>query len=160
MIQDSAVSKEEATVAAYDATFFAHDLERAIERVTLIFHNYLQRPINPQLRRGMHPAEAIAETCLALSIRKATRQQLSDLFAEVLAEIRAMLIEKNAAYGDSALNPLRIFSKASAHEQLLVRIDDKISRMSRGASAGEDPARDLFGYLLLMLVFEEREARR
>ena len=39
-------------------------------------------------------------------------------------DIKELLIHKNRKYGDSALNPCRVFSKASATEQLLVRIDD------------------------------------
>jgi hypothetical protein len=63
-----------------------------------------------------------------------------------------MLIEKNHAYGDSALDPVRIFSKADPVEQIKVRIDDKLSRLARGAAAGEDVERDLIGYLVLLRV--------
>jgi hypothetical protein len=66
--------------------------------------------------------------------------------------IARMLIEKNKAYGDSALSPLRVFSRASAQEQILVRIDDKLSRLSRGAAAGEDVVLDLIGYLVLLRI--------
>lgn len=62
-----------------------------------------------------------------------------------------MLVEKNAAYGDSALNPVRCFSKADAIEQLKVRIDDKLSRFMRGHEyPGDDTVTDLIGYLLLL----------
>lgn len=47
----------------------------------------------------------------------------------IVNNITKMLIEKNRKYGDSALKPQRIFSKASAVEQIKVRIDDKLSRM-------------------------------
>ena len=40
-------------------------------------------------------------------------------------EVAQMLIEKNVSYGDSALNPIRLFSGADSQEQLKVRIDDK-----------------------------------
>lgn len=63
-----------------------------------------------------------------------------------------LLIEKNTAYGNSALSPLRIFSKAPADEQIKVRIDDKLSRLGRGLAAGEDAVVDLAGYLILLLV--------
>lgn len=73
-------------------------------------------------------------------------------------KIADLLIAKNKAYGDSALNPVRIFSKASRIEQLNVRIDDKISRIQRGTDFGdEDTVRDLVGYLLLRLIAEESE---
>lgn len=67
--------------------------------------------------------------------------------------IAEMLIQKNAAYGDSAVNPVRIFSKADTLEQINVRIDDKLSRLMRGHElAGEDTATDLLGYLVLRQV--------
>lgn len=66
--------------------------------------------------------------------------------------LATMLIEKNKAYGNSALDPVRIFSKASTMEQLNVRIDDKLSRLARGEAAGEDVVLDLLGYLLLLRI--------
>lgn len=70
-----------------------------------------------------------------------------------------LLLDKNAAYGDSALEPLRIFSQASASEQLKVRLDDKISRLSRGdivarANIPEDTRRDIANYLALLHAAE------
>ena len=73
-----------------------------------------------------------------------------------LGSIRTMLIAKNQAYGDSALNPLRILSKVSAEEQILVRIDDKLSRLARGAEAGEDSINDLLGYFVLLKILRAR----
>ena len=65
-------------------------------------------------------------------------------------EIERILLAKNAAYGNSALQPLRIFSKADAVEQIRVRLDDKLSRIARGQAAGEDVTLDLIGYLILL----------
>lgn len=81
--------------------------------------------------------------------------------SEIAAEcdaIKAMLLEKNARYGDSALDPVRVFSRAPVEEQLLVRIDDKLNRLSRGAGAGpdEDTVADLIGYLVLLRVARRR----
>ena len=70
-------------------------------------------------------------------------------------EIKELLLKKNSAYGDSALNPVRVFSKASAKEQILVRIDDKLSRIQRGAgllASDEDVIQDLIGYLVLLKI--------
>lgn len=72
--------------------------------------------------------------------------------AQVCDSIKEMLLAKNRAYGDSAINPVRVFSKASPEEQLLVRIDDKLSRLARGSAAGEDVVDDLIGYLVLLKV--------
>jgi hypothetical protein len=70
--------------------------------------------------------------------------------------IARMLIEKNAAYGNSALDPLRVFSTAAAAEQIRVRIDDKLSRLARGSAAGEDVILDLIGYLILLRMAETK----
>jgi len=67
--------------------------------------------------------------------------------------LKAMLIAKNVAYGASAFEPLRIFSRADPVEQLNVRIDDKLSRIARGREfAGDDTELDLIGYLVLRRV--------
>lgn len=80
----------------------------------------------------------------------------ADLIAAECDALKALLLEKNAAYGDSALDPLRVFSKASSVEQILVRIDDKLSRLARGSAAGEDVIKDLLGYLILLRVAQKR----
>lgn len=70
-------------------------------------------------------------------------------------EIQAMLLEKNRKYGDSALKPSRIFSKADAKEQIKVRIDDKLNRiMNQQADDIEDSVVDLIGYLILLKISE------
>ena len=71
----------------------------------------------------------------------------------VLANIREMLLDKNRKYGNSALEPLRIFSKADPLEQISVRIDDKLSRIkSAQADDLEDAKLDLIGYLILEAI--------
>lgn len=74
------------------------------------------------------------------------------LIAEECDALKALLLEKNKNYGNSALDPLRIFSKADPVEQIKVRLDDKLSRLARGSAAGEDVEQDLLGYLILLRV--------
>ena len=71
-----------------------------------------------------------------------------------------MLLAKNEQYGDSALSPNRIFSKASTDEQIKVRIDDKLNRLMLGNDSMEtddDIIKDLIGYLVLLLVSQGRQ---
>ncbi len=83
----------------------------------------------------------------------------------ILDGIKETLITKNKNYGNSALEPLRVFSKADPVEQLKVRIDDKLSRISRGSKEGislsdesfTDTVRDLIGYLVLFLIASDNE---
>lgn len=75
----------------------------------------------------------------------------------VVKTITSILKAKNESYGDSALNPIRIFSKLDSAEQLKVRIDDKLSRLSRGSEyPGDDTIVDLIGYLVLFLIQRKR----
>jgi hypothetical protein len=88
-------------------------------------------------------------------------KQLTDtqkLIAAECDEIKNMLLAKNRAYGNSALEPVRIFSRASTMEQIRVRLDDKLSRLARGHSAGEDVEQDLLGYLVLLRIARRMEA--
>ena len=73
----------------------------------------------------------------------------------VCDDIKELLIHKNRKYGNSALKPCRVFSKASAVEQLLVRIDDKLNRIMQGAGLledDEDVINDMIGYLVLLKI--------
>jgi hypothetical protein len=74
-------------------------------------------------------------------------------------ELCTLLVEKNVKYGNSALEPVRVFSKASTTEQLLVRIDDKLSRIkTTGLEApDEDTLNDLIGYLILLKIATTKE---
>ena len=73
--------------------------------------------------------------------------------ANICDNIKSMLIEKNKSYGDSALDPVRVFSKANSDEQIKIRIDDKLSRISRGSEYyGDNDIDDLIGYLILLKV--------
>ena len=68
-------------------------------------------------------------------------------------EVAQMLIEKNVSYGDSALNPIRLFSGADSQEQLKVRIDDKLNRIKNAQCfAGDNDIDDLIGYLVLLKI--------
>lgn len=67
--------------------------------------------------------------------------------------LKATLLEKNRKYGNSAIEPVRLFSKADPVEQIRVRIDDKLSRMkSAQIDDTEDVELDLAGYLVLLKV--------
>ncbi len=80
---------------------------------------------------------------------------------ETLAKIGSMLVAKNAAYGDSALNPTGIFSKGDAEQLIRVRIDDKLNRIKNAPDAfGEDPIDDLLGYLVLLKIARARKAAK
>lgn len=75
------------------------------------------------------------------------------LIGDTCDEVKELLIEKNRKYGNSALEPVRIFSKADPVEAIKVRIDDKISRLRNEQNdEDEDVVKDLMGYLVLLQV--------
>ena len=77
-----------------------------------------------------------------------------ELITEECDSIKELLLAKNKAYGNSAIEPIRVFSKASNIEQILVRLDDKAARLQRGLGSAdeEDVIKDMIGYLILLRV--------
>jgi hypothetical protein len=80
--------------------------------------------------------------------------------SKVLDQIKEMLIAKNLKYGNSALEPLGVFSQLSPREGLLIRIDDKLKRIKNGSLANddEDVVNDLIGYLVLLKIQSKESA--
>jgi len=74
--------------------------------------------------------------------------------SSILDDIRDMLVSKNEKYGNSALEPIGVFSKLSPKEGLLIRIDDKLKRIKNGSleKDDEDVVNDLIGYLVLLKI--------
>ena len=72
-------------------------------------------------------------------------------------KIEKLLLSKNAAYGNSALEPLNVFSKANAEAGIKMRIDDKLKRIQNAGlvDATEDTLQDLAGYLILLMIAKE-----
>ena len=76
-----------------------------------------------------------------------------EIIRNVCEDISDFLIEKNRKYGNSAINPVRVFSTASDVEQLNVRMDDKLSRIRTSKPEDQEDVRlDLVGYLILDMV--------
>ena len=86
------------------------------------------------------------------NINPFTEKDFEGKLLEVTKEITDLLISKNKAYGDTALNPVKIFSSLDSTEALCARIDDKIMRIkNKGINDDtEDTVSDLIGYLLLL----------
>lgn len=83
------------------------------------------------------------------SLNNQTEKEIWD----ICNDMAWFLIDKNRAYGNSALDPVRIFSDSDNVEQIKVRIDDKLSRFARGGEfPGDNDIDDLIGYLVLLKV--------
>lgn len=70
-------------------------------------------------------------------------------FCDSLAKF---LAEKNKRYGNSALEPLKIFSQADNISGILVRLDDKLSRIKNSPELRRNDVIDLAGYLVLLCI--------
>jgi hypothetical protein len=107
----------------------------------------------PVAAPALPPDAAIADAIARLG-GKLSLENVRGLITAECRELEALLHEKNAAYGNSALTPKRIFSKVGPLEQIKVRIDDKLSRVAsgNGERIDEDTIQDLLGYLILYRV--------
>ena len=82
-------------------------------------------------------------------------KETQDKIRKTMKEVLELLIKKNKQYGDSAMNPTRIFAKGSAEDLIRVRIDDKLNRLLQGDNSierDEDVILDLICYLVLLLI--------
>lgn len=70
-------------------------------------------------------------------------------------DIIKMLLEKNIAYSNSAMDPLNILSDASPEDQIKMHIDNKLTRLKyQKEFQNEDSLKDLAGYVILLMVLK------
>lgn len=82
-------------------------------------------------------------------IEKETAQEGIEKVCNGMARL---LSEKNKRYGNSALEPLRVFSRADAADGIMVRLDDKLSRIKNSDKLRKNDISDLIGYLVLLCI--------
>ena len=77
-----------------------------------------------------------------------------DKIIEITEAMRDLLLYKNEKYGDSALHPKRIFHKGNAVSSILIRLDDKLSRVMENNDQlpRVNDVADIIGYCTLLLV--------
>ena len=71
---------------------------------------------------------------------------------KVVNSLSEFLIAKNKNYGNSALEPLKVFSKVEPTNGICVRMDDKLSRIVNSKELRKNDIVDLTGYLVLLLA--------
>lgn len=72
----------------------------------------------------------------------------------VCDSLKEFLLEKNKRYGNSALEPIGVFSKLSSGEGISLRLDDKIKRIKNSNELRKNDCVDTMGYLLLKCIDE------
>jgi len=70
----------------------------------------------------------------------------------VYDSLKSLVIYKNEKYGNSALEPLGIFSKNSSTNSILIRLDDKLQRIKNANELRKNDVCDIMGYLCLLCV--------
>ena len=72
----------------------------------------------------------------------------------VCTSMQELLLEKNKRYGNSALEPVGIFSRQDSGESIKIRLDDKIGRIQNSNELRKNDVADLIGYLVLLAISE------
>lgn len=70
----------------------------------------------------------------------------------MLGDVKLVLVEKNKRYGNSALEPIGVFSKQDSTNSICIRIDDKIGRIKNSTELRKNDVFDLIGYLVLLCI--------
>jgi hypothetical protein len=87
--------------------------------------------------------------------------EVQEMIAEECDAVKELLLQKNREYGNSAMEPIGIFSSLDAEQQIEVRVDDKLKRLqttrrmrkdNEEVKIHEDTEQDLIGYLVLLRV--------
>lgn len=72
---------------------------------------------------------------------------------DICVEMAHLLLYKNNKYGNSALEPKQIFYKGDNVTSILIRLDDKLSRIiNNNSELRTNDIADIIGYLVLLLI--------
>ncbi len=92
-----------------------------------------------------------------------------ELIKETMADITDLLLRKNRDYGSSFRKPGIVSGALDAKSKLLVRIDDKLERLSNLLGKGtdgdvadesvSDTVSDLIGYFVLLKILLDDDRR-
>lgn len=74
--------------------------------------------------------------------------------AALLDSMKDLLLYKNQKYGDSAINPKKIFYKGDSINSILIRLDDKLGRVMSNPDAKPriNDVADIIGYCTLLMI--------
>lgn len=121
-------------------------------------------PIRVPKKKAVPPASVnditmdfVSATALADQMSKSPWRDLpptQQKIHEIMGAMKDLLLYKNQKYGDSAINPKKIFYKGDSTNSILIRLDDKLGRVM---SNTEEKPRvndvcDIIGYCTLLLI--------
>lgn len=85
----------------------------------------------------------------------------SSQIESVFDGLKAVVLEKNSRYGNSALAPLNVFATEKrmnnaeipiATKEIMTRLDDKLSRVKNSDDLRKNDIADIIGYIALLCV--------
>lgn len=84
-------------------------------------------------------------------------ENTQDKIRNLMDGMKDLLLYKNEKYGDAAIDPIGIFTKHLKHvnentASILVRLDDKLSRVKNADSLRTNDISDIIGYCTLLLI--------
>lgn len=84
----------------------------------------------------------------------ASNTETQEKIIAITEAMRDLLLYKNQKYGDSALQPKRVFYKGDAVNSILIRLDDKIGRIMANTESAPriNDVADIIGYCTLLLI--------
>lgn len=88
------------------------------------------------------------EVLSTISMYTETQEKISAVYDS----LKSLVIYKNEKYGNSALEPLGIFSKNDSTNSILIRLDDKLQRIKNASELRKNDVSDIMGYLCLLCV--------
>lgn len=94
------------------------------------------------------PKENKEEVLSTVSMYTETQEKISAVYDS----LKSLVIYKNEKYGNSALEPLGIFSKNDSTNSILIRLDDKLQRIKNASELRKNDVSDIMGYLCLLCV--------
>lgn len=77
-----------------------------------------------------------------------TQDKIQTLFEN----FKDFLQEKNKRYGDSVINPVKVFSKVEPTNKACIRLDEKLQRIINSEELRKNDVCDTFGYLALLMI--------
>lgn len=131
-----------------DTVYFLEELQEFI--VDTKKYGYL--PTNDEERRRMNALKDYVEKQSLLQKEEVEKSLKSTLtkkgeFDDILDSLKRLLNHKNKQYGNSALQPMNVFSGKCKVGQ---RIDDKLARVANSKELRTNDLVDILGYLVLV----------
>lgn len=75
--------------------------------------------------------------------------------ASIFSSMAALVVEKNRRYGDSALEPVKVFARhIGQSDAIRIRLDDKLARIKNSGELRKNDCADIMGYLSLLCISE------